>query len=474
MTSVAFDLLADGAYDAAALVDGARVLTRGQAREMADGIARFLGDDTKKLVMVDNPRSLSGALAYVAVLRAGHAVMLMEAAGQGDAPRLIERLRPDVLMGPSCVRAAEASPHYQRHVREVPHGGVARWAIDADPAALAEDLALVARTSGSTSEGKLVRLSYDNLVSNAAGIVAATDIRGSDLVATSLRLDYSFGLSMFHSHLVAGATVGLTTASPTMDRFWTDVERWGVTSTGMVPSTVRFMLQDPESKARLSALRSLLVAGGPLQADSLRRLREAVGPQGSVFYMYGQTEATARMTCLDPELAAEHEGSVGVPIAGGRIEIRGPDGLEVGPGRRGEVYYKGPNVMLGYAVTRDDLALSDLCGGELGTGDIGRLRDGVLYLEGRVDRQVKVLGEKVNLDAVEAAAVSALGGTAAAAVLTEPDQVHLHVEGGPESLKRLRAWGLAGLGIPPGCLKLRTVAHLPRTPSGKVRYHSLS
>lgn len=474
MTSVAFDLLANGAYDAAALVDGTQVLTRGRAREMADGIARFLGDDAKKLVMVENPRSLTGALAYAAVLRAGHAVMLVEAAGYGDATTLIERLRPDVLMGPSCVRASEASPYYQHHVREVPHGGVARWVIDANPAALAQELALVARTSGSTSEGKLVRLSYGNLVSNAESIVAATDIRGSDVVATSLRLDYSFGLSMFHSHLVAGATVGLTTASPTTDRFWADVERWGVTSTGMVPSTVRFILQDPVSKARLSALRSLLVAGGPLRADSLRRLREAVGPEGSVFYMYGQTEATARMTCMDPALAAEHEGSVGVPISGGRIEIRGPDGSEVVPGRRGEVYYKGPNVMLGYAVIRDDLALSDLCGGELRTGDIGRLQDGVLYLEGRVDRQVKVLGEKVNLDAVEAAAVSALGGTAAAAVFMEPDQVHLHVEGGPESLKRLRSWGLAGLGVPPGCLKLRTVEHLPRTPSGKVRYLLLS
>ncbi|NEY32859.1 AMP-binding protein [Streptomyces sp. PRKS01-65] len=476
MTPGALDLLAPGADDATALADHAQVLTRGQARQKADDIARFLGDDGKQLVLVEAPRSVPGALAYLAALRAGHAVTLVDAAGHGDLPALVERLRPDVVMGPACVRAAGASPHYRGRTDDVPHGGVARRRAGPRPAAPAPapELALVARTSGSTSEGRLVRLSYRNLASNADGIAAATGIQPTDVVATSLRMDYSFGLSLFNSHLAAGAAVSLTGASPTTERFWTDAERSGVTCIGMVPSTVRFLLEAPELSRRLSRLRSVLVAGGPLEPRHLRRLRETVTASGSVFYMYGQTEATARMTCLPPALAAEHEGSVGVPVPGGRIEIRGPDGTAAAPGRPGEVYYRGPNVMLGYAGTRDDLALPDLLHGVLPTGDVGRLEDGVLYLEGRVDRQVKVLGERVNLDAVESAATTALGGTAAAAVLAKPDEIHLYVEGGRDRLDRLRAQGLANLGVPPGCLRLRALERLPRTPSGKVRYLSLS
>ncbi|TRV80941.1 AMP-binding protein [Streptomyces sp. 130] len=473
MTPSAFDLLAGG-KDAPALLDGARTLTRGRAREICDDIARFLGDDAKKLVMVENPRSAAGALAYLAALRAGHAVMLVETAGLGDLPASIERMRPDVVLGPSCVRATETSADYRREAENVPHIGPARRVAPARATEPSPELALVARTSGSMSEGKLVRLSYGNLSSNAHSIGRATGIRPTDVAATSLRLDYSFGLSVFNSHLAAGAAVALTTASPTTGRFWTDARRLGVTTIGMVPSTVPFVLGDPQARARLSSLRAVLVAGGPLSAPSLRRLRAAAGPRTPVFYMYGQTEATARMTCLDPALAAVREGSVGAAIPGGRIEIRGRDGAELAPGQRGEVHYTGPNVMLGYARARDDLALPDLTGGELRTGDVGRMEDGVLYLEGRLDRQVKVLGERVGLDAVEAAAMTALDGTTVAAVLAKPDEVHIYVEGDADRLGRLRSLGSAGLGVPRGCLKLHAVHRLPRTPSGKVKYVALS
>ncbi|MGQ4488938.1 AMP-binding protein [Streptomyces sp. SAS_281] len=473
MTSSALDLLAGG-NDAPALVDGARILTHGRAREICDDIARFLGDDAKKLVMVENPRSAAGALAYMAVLRAGHAVMLVEAAGLGDMSASIKRMRPDVVLGPSCVLATETSPDYRSETDDVPHVGVARRLAAARVTAPAPELALVARTSGSMSEGKLVRLSYGNLSSNAHSIGRTTRIRPSDVAATSLRLDYSFGLSLFNSHLAAGAAVALTTASPTTGRFWSDARRLGVTTIGMVPTTVQFVLGDPQSRARLSSLRAVLVAGGPLAAPSLRRLRDTSGPRTPVFYMYGQTEATARMTCLDPALAAAHEGSVGAAIPGGRIEIRSRDGAELAPGQCGEVHYAGPNVMLGYARTREDLTLPDLAGGELRTGDLGRMEGGVLYLEGRLDRQVKVLGERVGLDALEAAAMSALDGTAVAAVLAKPDEVHVYVEGDADRLGRLRSLGSAGLGVPRGCLKLHAVHRLPRTPSGKVKYVELS
>ncbi|WP_329427672.1 AMP-binding protein [Streptomyces sp. NBC_01268] len=466
MTSRSLDLLAGAAPDAPALLEKARVVTRGQARTMTEETARFLGDDRKKLVMVENPRSLPGALACLAALRAGHAVLPVEALTPDDARTYIDRLRPDVLVGPTCTAAADTPAGYGRP-ETAPHIGTVRRAPGSQTTSLAEELALVLRTSGSTSHGRLVRLSYDNLASNAASIGTATSIRPTDVAATSLRMDHSFGLSLFTSHLAAGAAVGLLTATPSSDRFWAEARILGATCAGLVPSTARFILRSHESAAKLATLRSLLVAGGPASPDELRRLREHAR---SVYYMYGQTEATARMTCLDPAAAADHEGSVGTPVPGGHIEIRGHDGTPLPEGRLGEVYYRGPNVMLGYAGSRADLALPDVTGDTLRTGDLGRARGGMLYLEGRIDRQVKVLGQRVNLDAVEATATATLGGTATAAVHTAPDEVSLYVEGDPEHMECLRAADLAYLGVPRGSLRLRTTPRLPRTPSGKIRY----
>ncbi|MEU1863842.1 AMP-binding protein [Streptomyces gardneri] len=466
MTSRSLDLLTAGAPDAPALLEGPRVVTRGQARAITEETARFLGDDRKKLVMVENPRSLPGALACLAALRAGHAVLPVEAVTPDDIRVHVERLRPDILVGPTCAAAVDVRAGYGRP-EAAPHIGAVRR-VDSSPGPdLAGELALVARTSGSTSGGRLVRLSYDNLASNAASIGTATGIRTSDVAATSLRTDHSFGLSLFTSHLAAGAAVGLLTAAPSSARFWAGARSVGATCAGLVPSTVRFLLRSPDSLAELSSLRTLLVAGGPASPEELRRLRRHAR---SVYYMYGQTEATARMTCLDPEAAAGHEGSVGTPVPGGRVEIRGRDGSRLPDGRLGEVYYQGANVMLGYARSRADLALPDVTGDTLRTGDLGLVEGGMLYLQGRVDRQVKVLGQRVNLDAVEATATAVLGGIATAAVQPAPDEVFLYVEGGPEHLERLRGPYLAHLGVPRGSLRLRTTARLPRTSSGKIKY----
>jgi hypothetical protein len=106
--------------------------------------------------------------------------------------------------------------------------------------------------------------------------------------------------------------------------------------------------------------------------------------------MYGQSEATARMTTLPPHLAAEHPDTVGIPVPGGEVELVD-----------GEVVYRGPNVMLGYAHGPGDLALGRTVD-ELHTGDLGELTpDGLLRITGRRSRFVKVLGHRVDLDVLE-------------------------------------------------------------------------
>jgi acyl-CoA synthetase (AMP-forming)/AMP-acid ligase II len=179
--------------------------------------------------------------------------------------------------------------------------------------------------------------------------------------------------------------------------------------------------------------------------------------------MYGATEATARMCYLPPELLPQHAGSVGGPIPGGQILIDDTDAAADAPGV-GEVVYRGPNVMMGYATSRSDLVHGDTTGDELRTGDLGYLRDGQLYIAGRKDRQIKLYGKRIQLDELE----RSLSGTGSAVVVPAgTDRAVAFVEGAVESFHAAHRRTLQALEIPAECLTLRSVDQLPRLASGK-------
>ena len=113
--------------------------------------------------------------------------------------------------------------------------------------------------------------------------------------------------------------------------------------------------------------------------------------------LYGQTEAAPRMTTLHHDDFPFAPELVGTPLPGCRIEIDDP-----APDCHGEVFFHGPNVMLGYAESREDLARGDDLGGRLRAGDIGVLDDsGRLTVTGRTNRVRKLYGLRIDLDEVE-------------------------------------------------------------------------
>jgi acyl-coenzyme A synthetase/AMP-(fatty) acid ligase len=140
-------------------------------------------------------------------------------------------------------------------------------------------------------------------------------------------------------------------------------------------------------------------AGGKLPIEKTRFFLEKAAEHGIRFFtMYGQTEATPRITYVPPSWAMSKLGSAGKPIPGGTIAIKKASNADT----FGEVIYSGPNVCLGYASSAEDLSLPDQFGGVLRTGDLGYLdKDGFLFLTGRVSRDIKVSGKRVNLDNLE-------------------------------------------------------------------------
>ncbi|MFZ5869734.1 MAG: AMP-binding protein [Actinomycetota bacterium] len=408
--------------------------------ELADRVADVgarLGS-TRRLVLLAAGNDVHSLVVYLAALAGGHPVLL-------TAPSAADTLA--AAYDPDVVARAGALTERRPGTRHVLH----------------PDLALLLSTSGSTGSPKLVRLSGENLQSNAESIATYLGIRESDRAATTLPIHYCYGLSVVNSHLLRGAGLVLTGLSVVDPCFWDLARAHRVTALAGVPHTFELLDRVGFADMDLPDLRYVTQAGGRLEPEKVRRFAELGRRRGwDLFVMYGQTEATARMAYLPPDLAATRAETIGVPVPGGSFRI---DPGEAGDGV-GELVYTGPNVMLGYAETPADLALGRTVT-ELRTGDLAREHpDGLYEVVGRRSRFVKVVGLRIDLGRVERL-LAELGVTAACAG-TDGGLV-VAVEGRHDAARLTRAVS-ERLGVPRAAVHVRAVRSLPRLPSGKPDY----
>jgi acyl-coenzyme A synthetase/AMP-(fatty) acid ligase len=217
-------------------------------------------------------------------------------------------------------------------------------------------------------------------------------------------MHYSYGLSVINSHLAVGATLLLTDRSLFTKAFWDFLAACKATSLSGVPYTYEML-----KKLRFLGkggwpLRTLTQAGGKLRIELVEELAGYCAAHGMRFYvMYGQTEATARMAYLPSDLVFDHPSSIGIPIPGGDFTLVDEAGDPItSPDREGEIVYRGPNVMLGYAEGPQDLTKGDCLGGVLHTGDQATFdAEGLFYITGRKKRFIKLHGNRMNLDDIE-------------------------------------------------------------------------
>lgn len=266
------------------------------------------------------------------------------------------------------------------------------------------DLALLLSTSGSTGSPKLVRLSYENLLSNTMSICEYLKIIRADRPITTLPMNYSYGLSVINTHLYAGASIILTNQSYAQKTFWDLFKKNSATSFSGVPYTYEILKRIHFERMELPSLKCMTQAGGKLSEELQIFFAEYAIKRNIDFYvMYGQTEATARMSYLAPKLVMEKLGSIGKAIPGGRFEIRDDQNNIINqPGVKGNLFYCGTNVFMGYADSLDDLCKENLHNGLLDTGDLAEYdNDNFLYIKGRKKRFIKIYGNRVNLDEIE-------------------------------------------------------------------------
>ena len=423
-----------------ALIGADEQVTYGELRERVRCRVDELGLGPRSLVALSGDRSIEFVVTYLALLVDDHVPLLA-----GDHA---ERLASAWPVGAVVDARGEA--------RSVEATGV--------PAPeLHPDLALLVSTSGSTGSPRLVRLSHRNLVSNAEAIGASLGLTETDRGITSLPLHYCYGLSVLHSHLAVGAAVVLTEVSVVDPCFRAAVRDHGVTNIAGVPHTYDLLDRCDPEHLRAPALRLLTQAGGRLAPSSVEAWATRARSWGADFVvMYGQTEATARIAYLPPELVDRRPGSVGRAVPGGSIDLRPVEGLA---DDIGEIVYRGPNVMMGYATCRDDLALGHTLD-ELRTGDLARFHadDEVYEIVGRRSRIVKPFGLRIDLDEVETAA-NAAAFTGEVAVAGDDERIVAFAPNAdPDAVTTLMS---AVTGLPSQFLHVHD-RPIPRTRSGKI------
>ncbi len=373
----------------------------------------------KKLVFCFGRNSIASAVGYLGILDQGSVPLLLDPKmNRKQLETLYESYRPQLFWIPKELweewreewEGAERF-QYEDYLLVAPGGPFREASVQDTKGAAAlthegihEQLALLLTTSGSTGSPKLVRLSRENLISNAASICQYLEIGEEERAITSLPMYYTYGLSIIHSHLLAGASVILTEDSVLQDSFWQLAGRREATSLSGVPYTYQLLDRLHFFAHPSKTVRVMTQAGGKLSEGLQRKAAAWAREQGVRFYiMYGQTEATARMAYLPPDRSLEKPGSLGIAIPGGRLWLEDEGGRLVSePGRTGELYYQGPNVSLGYAGSREDLARGDERGGILATGDLAQFdEEGYFYIVGRKSRFLKLYGRRISLDSCE-------------------------------------------------------------------------
>lgn len=435
----------------AIIADGGEALTYIELAGLADAL--FTVEDAPKtdaLVAIECENSVASVVAYLGVLRAGIPALLVDA-------------KLDVALKDSLYDHYGIT-HIYRH---------AAWLVySTKPVKIDPDVALLLSTSGSTGSQKLVKLSLRNLQANASSIAEYLQLTPAERPITVLPIHYSYGLSVVNSHLAVGATVLLTAEPITSKGFWAHFRDNSATSFSGVPATYKMLKQLRFERMALPSLTHFTQAGGRLAPELVEWFSHHARQNNQRFVvMYGQTEATARIAFVPPEHLAHKTASIGIAIPNGELFLVDEQGETITESHvTGELCYRGDNVMLGYATDLASLAEADTQKGHLSTGDLAwRDEDGYYYIAGRLKRFIKVFGNRIGLDEVEAQLQSAGHD---AAVTGEDDALMVAVRGDCDEA-HLKNTLAQRYHFHPSAITVFKVAHFPLSSAGKILYADL-
>lgn len=473
----------------------------GELTAYAGSIASYLSQlgvrrGDRILLAADN--SLFWVACYLGIMQAGCVVVpIAPSSSHDDFKHVLETTEASIVCGQASVIALHSVLLDRKHViSDVDLSSIASVLSQRTLSTICaeispeksyvsthgDDLAALVFTSGSTGRPHGVMVSHKNIIANTDSINSYLSLTDSDRIMVVLPFHYCYGASLLHTHLRVGGEAVIENRFMYPEAVLQRLIEMRCTGFAGVPSHFQILLRNSTIRRKqFPDLRYVQQAGGHLAPTFVRELRTAL-PGTKIFIMYGQTEATARLSFLPPERLEEKLGSIGRGIPGVTLQVLNEAGYAVKPGEVGEIVAAGSNIALGYWKASEETAAT-FKDGLLYTGDLARVdEEGYIFVVDRTKDFLKCRGEKVScrqleetiLECEELLEVAVIGvpdpvfGEAVKAFIVP--RAHQDVAGMEERVAVFCKTRLPQHCQPKAIVILRD---LPKSSSGKIMKHSL-
>jgi long-chain acyl-CoA synthetase len=337
---------------------------------------------------------------------------------------------------------------------------------------LNKNLSLLLSTSGSMGSIKFVKLSKNNLKHNTRSIINYLKINKKDSAITNLPISYSYMLSVINTHFEVGGSIVVSKYSLVEKKFWETLKNSKITSFNGVPYTYEMLSRIGLKNIKIKSLKYLTHAGGKLENDKLKEIIKFCKKNNLKFFsMYGQTEASPRISYLNPEFSKKKIGSIGKGIPGSKMYIINNTGKKIlKPFVEGEIICEGKNVFMGYSKDYNDLKNANEENYKLKTGDLGYFdKNGFFYITSRISRIAKIFGNRVDLGALESLMSQK---SYKVACLSDNKIVFIFIEKKYNKTNLINAISkITNLNV--NSFELIKLKYLPRTANNKISYNEL-
>ena len=461
------DRISNFSKDIALINEKKENITYRQLLNYSDKISKNI--NKRSLIFILCSNTFESIIFYVGVLRSGAIPLLLESnISQTILDNLIQKYQPEFIV---CNKLNLKTIKNYIEIFKLENNILLKIKSKINYK-INDDLALLLSTSGSTGSPKFVRLSHKNLLTNTKQISSFLPTGPSEISITTMPMSYTYGLSIINTHIMNGSKIFVSERSIVEKLFWTNLNNFNVTNFGGVPFFYKILNKLNFKNIETKNLKYITQAGGKLENKLAQKIIETCDKKNIKFYMmYGQTEATARISYVPCEKVKEKLGTIGNLVEGGKIWLEDDQGNVIKKiNQEGELIFSGKNVCLGYSEDYKDLIKGNENNEILRTGDLAKIDvKGNYFIVGRKKRFSKIFGLRINLDDLEEK-LNLKGFDCACSGNDEKIIIFIRESNNSTQIKD---YIKKNFKIQDSGFKLIPVKEIPRTYSGKIDYARL-